>query len=59
MNCKGCEHFEIRMEPIKAHDGGYWDLGLAVCKKHDAYIRFGTMRQINKLTCLEEDHNGE
>ena len=30
MNCKDCEHFEIRMNPIKAEGGGYWDLGLAV-----------------------------
>lgn len=57
MNCKDCEYFHIRMDPIKAEGGVYWDLGLAECKKHDVVASFGTMRQIDKLTCVEEAHN--
>jgi hypothetical protein len=57
MNCKDCEHFHIRQDPIKAEGGGYWDFGLAECEKHDAVVSFGSMRQINKLTCIEEDNN--
>lgn len=55
MNCKGCEHFHIRQHPIKADGGGYWDLGLVECEKHKAYVTFATMRNINKLTCIESD----
>jgi len=57
MKCRDCEHFHIRQHPIKDEGGGYWDLGLAECKKHDAVVSFGSMRQINKLTCIEEENN--
>lgn len=57
MNCKTCEYFHIRQHPIKANGGSYWDLGLAECKKHNAYVTFGTTRKLNKLTCIEEDNN--
>jgi len=57
MKCRDCEHFHIRQHPIKAEGGAYWDLGLAVCEKHKAYVTFATKRKINKLICIEEENN--
>lgn len=59
MNCKDCESFHIRTNPIKAEGGGYWDFGLAECRKYDEVVHYGTMRQINKLVCIGEDGDGD
>lgn len=57
MKCVECPHFRIAYEPIKAADGGYWDLGLAECKKHDLVTDFTTRRKLNRLECVEDEKN--
>lgn len=53
MNCIDCPHFHIDYEPIKA-DKGYWDLGRAVCKKHDLVTDFANRGKLKRLKCVEE-----
>lgn len=53
MNCISCPHFQIDYEPIKA-DKGFWDLGRAVCKKHDLVTDFANHGKLKRLECVEE-----
>ena len=58
MKCIECEHFHIASKPIKAHGGGYWDLGHAICDKHPGMIaEYGTKGWLNKLRCIDEQEN--
>lgn len=58
MRCVDCEHFHIRSNPIKAHNGGYWDLGRVECDKHPGWIaEYGTKGWLNKLNCIDEQEN--
>lgn len=54
MKCVECEYFGIEYWPIKA-PRGYWDLGLAKCKKHDLVVDFANKRKLNRLACVEEN----
>ncbi|MBO5970719.1 MAG: hypothetical protein J6S14_19775 [Clostridia bacterium] len=61
MKCIDCPAFKVAYEPIKA-DNGYWDLGRAVCEKHNLITDFATRRKLNSLECWEkstEDKEGE
>mgnify|MGYP003571332546 CR=1 FL=1 len=52
MNCIDCPHFKIAYWPIKA-DKGYWDLGRAVCEKHDLVTDFANRGKLKRLECVE------
>ena len=54
MNCIDCPHFSIAYEPIKA-EKGYWDLGRALCKKHDLVADFANHGKLKRLECVEVD----
>ena len=50
MNCKDCQHFKIAYEPMMP-----FDMGLAVCVKHNLEVDFANRRKINKLMCIEKE----
>ena len=50
--CKDCPSFHIQYMPMMP-----FDTGLATCDKYDLEVDFGTMRKINRITCVEEDEN--
>lgn len=50
MKCHECPHFHIRQRPV-----GYWDLGLAECRKYNRVIDFVSMRKVNSLECVKEE----
>ena len=54
MKCIECPHFIIIYEPIKA-DNGYWDLGRAICRKHDLVTDFSHHGKLKRLECVEVD----
>ena len=54
MKCIDCPYFKIAYGPIKA-DGGYWDLGRAVCIKHDLVADFTDQRNLKRLECVKKD----
>lgn len=49
MNCKDCEHFHIRYEPVKGVD-----TGLAECRKHDLVVDFLNHKKLERLECVEQ-----
>lgn len=60
MKCMDCPHFRIQQEPIRAIGGGYWDLGLAKCLKHDLIVDFSNHGKLKKLECVRpEDESNE
>ena len=58
MKCCDCPHFHIVAEPIRASGGGYWDLGMAECKKLDLCTNFLNHGKLKKLVCVEECNDG-
>ena len=48
--CSECEHFEIQYPPM-----GFYDSGMAKCKKHDLVVDYFSKQKLNKLTCVEEE----
>ena len=50
MNCKDCQYFKIACEPMMP-----FDMGLAVCTKHNLEVDFTDRRKINKLVCIENE----
>lgn len=54
MKCVDCPYFKIAYEPIKA-DKSYWDLGRAVCEKHDCVTDFVNHGKLKRLKCVEEE----
>lgn len=53
--CKDCKYFKILYQPIKAFGLGYYDSGLAVCKKHNLEVDFLSKGKLNKLNCVEDE----
>ena len=53
MKCRECPYFEIAYEPMMP-----WDMGLAVCKKHNLECDFSSRRKLNRLTCVDNDEEG-
>ena len=51
MKCKDCPYFRIRQRPIED-----FDLGLAECQKHNLVVDFQSMRKVNMLECVEDEH---
>ena len=58
MNCKDCEHFHIRQEPLRT-PGKLWDMGLAECKKHNVVADFANETKLNRLKCVESEGNDD
>ena len=58
MLCKDCEHFRIKWEPQKI-GGRCVDWGQAECKKHDLVTDFKTHSKFEKLSCIEDEKEGE
>ena len=54
MKCKDCPYFKLVMKPIK-----HVYSGLARCLKHDLVVDLVSMRQINRLKCVEEEQEKE
>ena len=54
MKCVDCPYFKISYGPIKA-DGGYWDLGRAVCIKYDLVADFTDQRNLKRLECVKKE----
>lgn len=54
MKCRECPYFEVAYEPMMP-----WDMGLAVCKKHNLEADFSSRRKLNRLTCVECDEEVE
>ena len=54
MKCKECPYFKLVMKPIK-----HVDFGLARCLKLDLVVDLVSMRQINRLKCVEEEQEKE
>ena len=53
MTCDKCKHFKVLSEPLRTK-GKLWDLGRAICNKHDLIIDFVDHRQFKRLdTCKE------
>lgn len=50
MNCKDCQYFKIAYEPMMP-----FDMGLAVCTKHNLEVDFADRKKINKLVCIENE----
>ena len=51
MTCDKCKHFKILYEPLRTK-GKLWDMGRAICGKHDLIIDFvnhGMFKQLD--TC--------
>ena len=48
--CSGCPHFKITCKPIM-----HYDSGQAVCSKHNLVFEYTSHRQLNNLTCVEEE----
>ena len=48
--CSGCPHFKITCKPIK-----HYDSGQAVCSKNNLVFEYTSHRQLNNLTCVEEE----
>lgn len=55
MKCWDCPHFHIVQEPIRAGNGGYWDLGMARCEKLKLVVDFANHGKLKKLECVEKD----
>ena len=58
MICKDCEHFKILYEPLRT-PGKLWDLGRAVCKKHNLVTDFANHGKLKKLKCIGGDKEVE
>lgn len=50
MKCVECEHFKIAYQPMMP-----FDMGLAVCDKHNLECDFASKRKLNRLVCIEEE----
>lgn len=51
MTCDECSYFQIIYEPLRS-GGVFWDMGCAICKKHDMICDFASHRKFRKLdTC--------
>ena len=61
MTCENCEHFKILYEPLRTK-GTLWDLGRAVCQKHNLVTDFFNHGKFKKLKCPDNfgaDMKGE
>ena len=56
--CKDCKHFRIKWEPQKI-GGQCVDWGQAECKKHNLVTDFKTHGKFERLSCVEEEKEGE
>ena len=54
--CIECPYFRIVQDPIRAHGGGYWDLGRARCYKLELVVDFMTRGKLKKLECVETEN---
>ena len=50
MKCRECPYFKISYEPMMP-----FDMGLAVCKKHNLEADFADGRKLNRLTCVDDE----
>ena len=53
MTCANCKHLKIIIQPVKGK-GGYYELGVAECKKYNLITDFTNMSKFRNLTCPEE-----
>ena len=49
--CVDCEFFHVIYYPIKG-----WDLGRAVCDKHELIVDFYANRKLATLKCVEKEN---
>ena len=54
--CKDCKYFDIIDEPVMS-GGLLWEVGVAVCSKHNRAIDFMDDTNIDSLECLEKRGN--
>lgn len=47
--CKECEYFKVLYPPM-----GHYEVGRAVCKKHNLTVDYFSKQKLGKLTCIEE-----
>ena len=52
MKCKECPFFRIAYKPNMP-----WDMGLAICDKHNLEADYTSERKLNRLECIEEEEN--
>lgn len=53
MSCDKCKHFKVLYEPIRT-EGVLWDMGRAICEKHDLICDFSTHGKFKKLKCPDD-----
>ena len=54
MTCDKCEHFKILYEPLRTK-GELWDLGRAICEKHNLVTDFSNHGKFKRLECPDID----
>lgn len=54
MKCWDCDFFFIKWEPIGTIKTGVWDLGRAICTKHNLMVEFLNHNRLKQLQCIEE-----
>ncbi len=51
MTCDKCKYFKVLYEPLRT-DGVLWDMGRAICSKHDYVTDFANHGKFKRLdTC--------
>ena len=53
MTCDKCEHFKILYEPIRTPEI-LWDMGRAICNKHDLIVDFANHGKFKRLDTCED-----
>lgn len=56
MTCDKCKYFKIVQEPLRT-TGTLWDMGRAVCNKHNLITDFADHRKFERLDTCEDYEN--
>lgn len=53
MTCDKCKYFKILYEPLR-DTGELWDMGRAMCKKHNLIVDFANHGKFKRLDTCED-----
>jgi len=53
MTCDKCKYFKVLYEPLRT-EGALWDMGRAICNKHDLIIDFANHGKFKRLDTCED-----
>lgn len=56
--CIDCEHLNLIVDPERVC-GEIYELGYALCEKHNLYTYYKDKRKFNRLVCVEDPEGEE